>query len=227
MIYVSLDIETTGLETDRYDVLSIGAIIEDTNRKLPFEEIPKFHAAIKRQEIVGSPFAINMNRDLISDISEYMDARTEEKRQKIEKRTGMEFLFEDEVVENFYYFLYVNGVFQSDEGGIDLDRPSKLWKGKMVPLITSKTIKPAYITVAGKNFGTFDKKFLERLPRWKQLIRTRSRLLDPSILYIDWENDVDPPSLNTCKERAGISGEVSHNALEDAWDVIQVLRKKY
>ena len=31
----------------------------------------------------------------------------------------------------------------------------------------------------------------------------------------------------TCKERAGVDGIVTHNALEDAWDVVQLLRKKY
>jgi oligoribonuclease (3'-5' exoribonuclease) len=64
MRYISIDIETTGLDSEKYDVLSIGAIIEDTDNKIPYEELPKFHAAIKRQEITGSPFAINMNRDM-------------------------------------------------------------------------------------------------------------------------------------------------------------------
>ena len=226
MLYVSIDIETTGLETEKYDVLSIGAIVEDTSKKLPYEELPKFHAVIKRQEITGSPFAINMNRDLIENMSKYMDARTQEEKDAISERTCADYLHEDEVVENFYYFLYVNGVVKFEPGNIHQGQTVIRWKGKMVPQINRST-KPCYITVAGKNFGTFDKPFLERLPRWKQLIRTRSRILDPSILFVDWENDEDLPSLNTCKERAGISGAVTHDALEDAWDVIQVLRKSY
>jgi oligoribonuclease (3'-5' exoribonuclease) len=47
-----VDVETTGLEKDRYQILSIGAIIEDTSKKLPFDEIPKFHAAILHNEIM-------------------------------------------------------------------------------------------------------------------------------------------------------------------------------
>jgi oligoribonuclease len=226
MKYISLDIETTGLDSERYDVLSIGAIIEDTNNKLPYEELPKFHAAIKRQEITGSPFAINMNRDLIESIVQYQSAETQDEKNDLVNLTGMWFLNEDEVVEQFYYFLYANGMTQAEPVGVNQGQTTIDWCGKKIPAINRGT-KPSYITVAGKNFGTFDKLFLEKLPRWKQLIRTRSRLIDPSILFVDWKNDNDLPSLNMCKERAGVSGAVSHNALEDAWDVIQVMRKFY
>ena len=51
MIYLSIDLETTGLEKDRYQILSFGAILEDTEKKLPYDEIPKFHAAILHNEI--------------------------------------------------------------------------------------------------------------------------------------------------------------------------------
>ena len=226
MKYISIDIETTGLDPERCDVLSIGAIIEDTNNKLPYDELPKFHAAIKRQEITGSPFAINMNRDLIEAIVHYQSAETQDEKNDLVNMTGMWFLNEDEVVEQFYYFLYVNGMTQSEPTEVNQGQTIIDWCGKKIPAINRGT-KPTYITVAGKNFGTFDKLFLERLPKWKQLIRTRSRILDPSILYVDWKNDSDLPSLNECKKRAGIFGEVTHNALEDAWDVIEILRKKY
>lgn len=226
MRYISVDIETTGLDSERYDVLSIGAIIEDTNSKLPYEELPKFHAAIKRQEITGSPFAINMNRDLIEAIVRYQSAEDQDEKNDLVNMTGMWFLNEDEVVEQFYYFLYVNGMTQSEPVGVNQGQTTIDWCGKKIPAINRST-KPAYITVAGKNFGTFDKLFLEKLPRWKQLVRTRSRLIDPSVLFVDWKNDNDLPSLNTCKERAGVGGAVTHDALEDAWDVIQVMRKFY
>jgi hypothetical protein len=83
------------------------------------------------------------------------------------------------------------------------------------------------INVAGKNFASFDKHFIERLPRWKQLIRIRQRIIDPAVIFTDWKNDDSLPSLNKCKERAKIQGEVTHDALEDAWDVIELLRTQY
>ena len=62
---------------------------------------------------------------------------------------------------------------------------------------------------------------MERLPRWKQVFRIRQRIIDPSILFTDWVNDESLPSLSDCKKRAGLSEIVTHNAVEDAWDVIE------
>ena len=67
MKYLSIDIETTGLDPLKDQLLSFGAIIEDTENPLPFDEIPKFHAAIKRNRIEGDLFAINMNKELIEN----------------------------------------------------------------------------------------------------------------------------------------------------------------
>jgi len=88
-------------------------------------------------------------------------------------------------------------------------------------------MKPFYFNAAGKNFGSFDQKFLERLPRWKQIFRIRNRILDPAILYVDWENDDSLPGLSKCKERGGFNPHVTHNAVDDAMDVVALLRKMY
>ena len=207
MKYISIDIETTGLDPERCDVLSIGAIIEDSANPLPYEECPKFHAAILRHELNGSPRAITMNAKLIESIGSYMEPKTETTRAELEASTGMTFWYPETVVQAFYQFLYENGIAEFSE----------------IP----KNGKPVTLNCAGKNFGTFDKNFLERVPRWKQCIRISQRILDPAILFVDWKEDIALPNLNLCKERAGIKGLVTHNALEDAWDVIEVLRKKY
>jgi oligoribonuclease len=222
MKYISIDIETTGLDSELNDILSIGAIIEDSSNPLPYKDCPKFHAAIVREQITGSPFAINMNKSLIESIALWK--AYPEQRETIEKETGMQFLRSDDVVEAFYDFLYENGLVEFDP--MDLNKRVKIKDGKTYPMLTSN-MKTASITAAGKNFATFDKLFLEKLPRWKQCIRLKQRVLDPAILYVDWKTDNDVPNLDKCKERAGIDGMVTHNALEDAWDVIEVLRKKY
>lgn len=79
------------------------------------------------------------------------------------------------------------------------------------------------INVAGKNFASFDQKFLEKLPKWNKKIRISSRILDPGILYVDWNKDERLPSLGECKKRAGMNEVVSHNALMDAMDVVDLL----
>lgn len=222
MIFISIDVETTGLEKDRYQILSIGAILEDTSKKLPFDEIPKFHAAILHNEITGSPFALNMNKDLIEAIARYQDAEDQDEKNDIVRMTGMNFYQEDQVVEAFFRWLCDNGM-------VDFkltDMRVVVENGKSYPALTSK-MKQISINVAGKNFASFDKIFLERLPRWKQVIRIKQRIIDPSVIFTDWDNDKSLPNLQSCKERAKIEGIVTHNALDDAWDVIQLLRTQY
>jgi len=218
MIYVSIDIETSGLDPVKNSVLSVGAIIEDTEKKLPWNEIPKFDAIVLQNEIVGSPRALTMNKKLIENIGDWLEGDTM-KKAELSVQTQSEFWEKEDVVKAFYTFLWNNGF-------STLDSPSMHVEGKLKPIIDSRT-KPITINVAGKNFGTFDKLFLQELPWWQKLIRTRQRVLDPAILYCDWKNDTALPSLTACKERAGIYGLVTHNALEDAWDVIEVLRKFY
>jgi len=222
MIYISVDTETTGLEKDRYQILSIGAILEDTTKKLTFEEIPKFHAAILHNEVTGSPFALNMNKNLIESIVQYQMAEDQDEKNDLVHFTGMQFYREDQVAEEFYRWLYDNGL-------VDLKIQGQMVRagnGKSYPILTSK-MKPVSINVAGKNFASFDKIFLERLPRWKQVVSIRQRIIDPSVIFTNWNEDKTLPNLQSCKERAKIEGIVTHNALEDAWDVIQLLRTQY
>lgn len=224
MKYCSIDIETTGLDTENCQVLSIGAVIEDTNDIKPLDELPTFHGVIKRRNISGETYAINMNQDLIQIMNRYMTADLQEDRDLIEATSGMKFYDEQEIVQEFYYWLAQNGF-------IDFNDPGSggyvnVRNGQMVPAITNKT-KPVHITVAGKNFATFDLKFLLKLPRWKQLIKVRQRILDPSILYINWTEDESLPSLGTCKRRANLPEEIAHDAVEDSKDVILLLRKEY
>ena len=221
MKYVSIDIETTGLDPENDQVLSIGAVIEDTENPEFWEDIPKFHGVIKRNNIKGGLYAINLNRDLLSTLNYYMTAKSQDEKDGITQMTGMKFYEEDEIVKEFYYWLATNGM-------VDLSKAIghgyvTTSTGKMIPAITRGT-EAVRINVAGKNFGTFDKPFLERLPRWKQLIKVRQRVIDPSVLYVDWSNDESLPSMSQCKVRAGLDGHVSHNALEDAWDVVMLIR---
>ena len=223
MKYVSIDIETTGIDNENTQTLSIGLVVEDTVNVKPIEELPKLEVAIIRERIEGEIFAINMNRQLIADILEYKLARTDEERKAIELRTGREYLEEGEVAKRIFHFLYENGAL---DGKFDPTGNVEIINGKTYPVMTSK-MKPYYFNAAGKNFANFDNKFLERLPRWKQVLKARGRTLDPSVLFIDWKNDDCAPGLALCKERASINGIVTHNAIEDALDVVMLFRTQY
>ena len=223
MIYVSIDIETSGLDHEKHKTLSIGAIIEDTEKKLPYEECPKFNAIILQNEITGSPRALTMNKEIISMIGEYLEG-DDETRQNLQTHSDYTFYEKEDVIKEFYWWLDENGLgygLINNSGGY-----VEIKDGKHRPAMNNGT-KPITLNVAGKNFGTFDKLFLQELPWWQKLIRTRQRVLDPAILMVNWNNDKSLPNLTTCKERAGVDGIVTHNALEDAWDVIEVLRKFY
>jgi DNA polymerase III epsilon subunit-like protein len=85
-----------------------------------------------------------------------------------------------------------------------------------------------YLVAAGKNFASFDLLFLQQLPGWRDLIRISQKILDPVMYYIDFENDDSLPSLEECKRRAGFDDPtVSHDALDDALDVVRLLRQQY
>ena len=223
MKYISIDIETTGLEPEKNKVISVAAIIEDTENKLPFDQCPKLNLAILQNELIGSARAITINKQLISEIADYQDADNET-RNMIDSESDYKFVREDDIAKEFYWWLDDNGFgygLHNNSGGYGL-----IVDGKHKPAINGAT-KPITINVAGKNFATFDLLFLKQLPWWQKLIKIRQRVLDPAILVVDWKNDTSLPNLKQCKERTGIEGIVTHNALEDAWDVIEVMRKFY
>jgi DNA polymerase III alpha subunit (gram-positive type) len=65
--FVSIDIETTGLNPDTCQVLEIGAVIEDWVS--PVDKLPTFHKIIRRDLLVGEPFALALNCKLLRQLS--------------------------------------------------------------------------------------------------------------------------------------------------------------
>lgn len=210
MKYLSIYTETTGLDSENHQILSIGVIIEDTNNKLPFHKIPKFHCVILHDEIKGEPYAISMNIELIKLILEYKNKEDEVDKQKMSGLYEIRFLTQKEVCAELWAFLMENSFFE-----------------EIQQMHNSFVQNVSTINVAGKNFGVFDKLFLEKLPRWHEFFKIKNRIIDPSVLFTDWNKDESLPSLDECKERAKIDGNVSHNAINDAWDVIQLMRNQY
>jgi len=61
--YVSIDIETTGLDSDACQTLEIGAVIDDWIR--PLDQLPVFRRVLAWEEVTGSPYAMSLNAGLL------------------------------------------------------------------------------------------------------------------------------------------------------------------
>lgn len=190
MKYISIDIETTGLSPIYCNILEVGAIIEDTTRKLPREACPTFHAYMWKGLYTGEPYALAMNGHIIKRILEL-------------KKQGDPMVKIEEFGLGTSLFEFINSSAEKDS------------TGKSIPW-----------TVAGKNVSGFDLQFLNRLPMWSGT-KINHRTLDPTPYFVDWSIDTVPPDLTTCKKRARLPELVTHAALDDAWDVIELLRTRY
>lgn len=197
MKYVSIDLETTGLDPQTCQILQIGAVIEDTNDVKPISELPKFNCVIEHPQYTGSAYAINMNMNLIEIIAG-MEKIPKTERGDYRKKHNI--LTPQMVATAFASWLQFHGC------EVDGDR--------------------VVINAAGKNFASFDKVWLETLiPTWNTKIKIRNRIIDPAVLVTDWKNDESLPGLGKCKERIGLENHVTHDGLDDAIDVIEVIRK--
>jgi len=65
--YVSIDIEATGLDYNTCQVLELGAVIEDWVS--PVSSLPTFRFVVKHNQIVGEPFALALNANLLKLIA--------------------------------------------------------------------------------------------------------------------------------------------------------------
>lgn len=72
MKYVSIDIETTGLNPSTCQILELGAVIDDTDPSLqkPISELASFHTYVSWDWIVGEPKALAMNAKIINRIAD-------------------------------------------------------------------------------------------------------------------------------------------------------------
>lgn len=71
MRYVSIDIETTGLDPEKCDILSFAAVIEDTQHNTSIVELPRFYkinSDIKYRTIRGQLNGLLMNEALLKRI---------------------------------------------------------------------------------------------------------------------------------------------------------------
>ncbi len=65
--YVSIDIETTGLDPETCQVLEIGAVIDDWHT--PYQLLPKFRCYVKHPQVIGEPYALSMHPKILRAIA--------------------------------------------------------------------------------------------------------------------------------------------------------------
>ena len=181
MLYVSIDIETLGLNPETCDVIEFGAIVDDM--KSPISELPRYHVYLTKPKDLycGEPFAMSMHPKILRRIAD--------------RTPGYNYIPHDMLGSNFSEWL------------------------EQYPV-------PDKLTVAGKNFMSFDMRFLRRLPYFETWVKISHRHIDPCMLYA-LPDDIELPNTKTCLERAGINKEVEHTAVEDALDVVRLIRNKW
>ena len=185
MRYISVDIETTGLNHDTCDILEFGAVIDDLKCIQPIKSLPKYHCYFLLPNYIGEPYALSMHSVIFKRIAE--------------KEKGFTYVNPMKFGYSFKQFLIKNG-FESKS-----DRVT--------------------INVAGKNFGAFDLQFLNKKTDLNKHVKIRHKILDPAILYLKG-SDIALPGMEDCKLRAGLSKEVAHNAIDDAIDVVKLIRNE-
>ena len=65
--YVSIDIETLGLDPEQHSLIELGAVIDDGVSKL--EELPRYHAYVTHPVYHGDPYAMAMHTTLLKRIA--------------------------------------------------------------------------------------------------------------------------------------------------------------
>jgi oligoribonuclease len=103
MKYVSIDIETTGLNPDTCSVIEFGAVIDDTEKPKPLDQLPRFHQYIDivspNNIISGEPYALSMHSKIFKLFAD-------------PNRCSTDFCKPGYLCSNFREFLFENGHYQ-------------------------------------------------------------------------------------------------------------------
>lgn len=213
MKFLSIDIETTGLDKDVDQILHVAAVLEDTEvRPLPpVKDLPTFERALRHERIKGNVHALAMNADLIRAMSAAGDSTGVAHNGRVVPLVGAHRWW-DHFVAWFHGQLFPQNAY------------------------TLLALRPN-ITVAGKNAAGFDLPFISANvgDRFEGVFHYR--VIDPASvamgMYPDWwgEGGLDAlPSLGELRRRLDIhelefEPEYEHDALHDARAVIEILRR--
>jgi DNA polymerase III alpha subunit (gram-positive type) len=171
--YLSIDVETTGLDRSFSHVVQLAAIYDNGKA---VGDLPTFNRLIRWPVLKHcEEYALNMNRDLIQSAF-------------LEKASLVRTVAAD----------FADWLNEIQPGG------------KFTP--------------AGKNVDGFDLVVLRNPINDFKLDRLNRRCLDPGSMYAEDFDHI--PSLDEINKLIG-RGKVSHDALDDCWDVVYAIRHKW
>ena len=214
MKLVSLDIEATGLDMERSQIIELGAIVIDfcnpDHCKWILEDplkLPTFSMLVQHQEYLWQPGAYPVGRN--KEIFDYL----------------CNFKLGTDVQKEGWYVMNNSGVAHFFQEWL-------LKKGGFEKHSNKDYVK---IVVGGKNAAQGDVPMLKRLPHWEQKIRIITRVVDPTSMYLNPWEDEEPPGLKSCLTKAGVEipkevsedGDVPHTALWDSILTGQTIYKFY
>lgn len=229
---LSIDIETTGLNTKTSEILEVGLVAFDT--EVPFKGVNKYNTLrilMVKNEWRGETYALNLNKKIIEEILQAQKLFKDDPTKEFVIGYTSEMAVKNSEAD--YPTVYLN---VDAEGHAPVLRPSfpvgsviqKELKFKdVVNQFLSQNKFDGRITVAGKNFAGFDAKFLQDNYLFGEnfMSKFRHKVLDPGSMYVLPEDD-QVPGLPLCLERAGLPSEVPHTAVDDAVLVIKCIQAK-
>ena len=76
MRYLSIDIETTGLNPEKHQMIEFAAVLTDTeDRGTPLKKLPFFRKLIHYDEYIGQPFALAMNSEIFRQLDKPLEQK--------------------------------------------------------------------------------------------------------------------------------------------------------
>lgn len=237
MKYLAIDIETTGLDTQRDQVLEVGCIIDTLPKNggtlSPVHSLPRFRVLIRHDNVSGHPTALAMNHKILSAIASQnkcVNCQTVIPEVEFDKRL-------------FYGFTEERIFCPKCSTGQNVPiRLKQSYVSTLLCRFLKGYFKETKITIAGKNVAGFDVPFLSHLSCFgldgSQLMigshdddmenyTFRSRVLDPGSLFFWPDFDDVLPNIDEIMRRCGIERKTDHTSLGDCEMVIEAIRAYY
>ena len=201
MKLISIDIETTGLTPGQCSVLEVGAVIFDPQ---PIDEGWSERLDEARES------------DTVKDVTF--------------RPVTFERIIKHSTIQGDPYALQMNQEIIQELAGVKKTHIPIVSAAQCVldlrDFIKANTGEGEKLTPCGKNYGSFDQQFLERLPGWRQNVKPLLdfRSLDVGSLYFN-PSDGKILGLPKCLDKIGCSGLVTHRALDDALAVMTAITR--